>query len=167
MKQASLASVLCMILSINHSIAQNITYSGGANNSQISQEQLRLEAEADHIETIDNGHEFSIYPQRSNLTPKQFQTYSLDMNPISIELEQPICIVGADQFSQSWIAKHVENLENSQTICFVTNVTTDREVQLLRNISQKTMFLPADIGWVEMLGIKHYPALITNEVVFQ
>jgi integrating conjugative element protein (TIGR03765 family) len=89
-------------------------------------------------------------------------------NIITQGMISPICIIGADNMSMTWLLKNKTALANANATCLVVNVKTYAQYQTVLRIAPKIRFQPARGDNVaKAVGLNHYPALISAQYIEQ
>ncbi|PIQ43238.1 MAG: hypothetical protein COV52_01855 [Gammaproteobacteria bacterium CG11_big_fil_rev_8_21_14_0_20_46_22] len=105
-----------------------------------------------------------VYPVRSEaLTPGKVVS-----RPIQATLPNPIFIVGDDAASKAWLQKYRSRLVQLHATGFVVNVSSRDAMQALTKAFSHLSLLaiPAD-SIAKNLRLKHYPALISDQLIEQ
>lgn len=107
------------------------------------------------------------YPHQSKIMRSEvFSSYPLNVTGITLEV--PLCIIGDDSLSRNWLERHHKLLEEAQAFCLITQVESEAHYQKLQNQYPKIKMAVAEVDWmVHILGVTHYPALISSEWVQQ
>ncbi|WP_422452163.1 PFL_4695 family integrating conjugative element protein [Endozoicomonas sp. ALC066] len=79
----------------------------------------------------------------------------------------PFVIVGADQASVDWLAANKGQLAKVGAIGLVVNVETESQLEALEGVSGIQMSPVNGSDFVRIWGIRNYPALITQEGIYQ
>lgn len=106
----------------------------------------------------------NVFPVRSSrLTPGKVIT-----KHIQATLSQPIFIVGDDAMSKAWLRQYQQHLAKLRAKGYVVNVPSKEAMQALTaSFSHLSlMAIPGD-SIAKNLGLKHYPALISNNLIEQ
>ncbi len=83
-------------------------------------------------------------------------------------LPNPLCVVGADQYSRAWLAANRQALTKAHAFCWIVQANSMSEVQALRAIGRGVQMLPSSGNdLITYYGIDHYPVLITQRAVLQ
>tara|TARA_Y100000588_G_scaffold365624_1_gene430453 strand:- start:179 stop:607 length:429 start_codon:yes stop_codon:yes gene_type:complete len=76
-------------------------------------------------------------------------------------------VIGADHISKQWLAQHQKQLQDMQAIGFITNVEEFETIIQLQEQSQLPL-LPVNVDpLMQLIGVKHYPIVITEGEVWQ
>ncbi|MCW5588119.1 MAG: integrating conjugative element protein [Legionellales bacterium] len=105
-----------------------------------------------------------VFPVRSPaLTPGKVMS-----KPIHVTLPQPIFIVGDDAMSKAWLRQYQQRLAKLRAKGYVVNVSSKEAMQALTAAFShlSLMAIPGD-SIAKNLGLKHYPALISNNLIEQ
>ncbi len=105
-----------------------------------------------------------IFPVRSPaLTPGKVMP-----KPIQVTLPHPLFIVGDDAMSKAWLREYQQRLAKLRAKGYVVNVSSKEAMQTLTFVFNhlSLMAIPGD-SLAKNLGLKHYPALISNNLIEQ
>ncbi len=84
------------------------------------------------------------------------------------ELTAPVCVIGADDKSLSWLVKYYDQLVRLNVKCLLVQV---KDAQQLARVAQFARDIPVmpDVGGISksLLKIRHYPVLISNNWIEQ
>jgi integrating conjugative element protein (TIGR03765 family) len=76
---------------------------------------------------------------------------------------QPLFLVGDDPLSRDWLSTRGEILRELNAVGLVVNVETVESLQALRQLAPGLEIAPTSGDQLaEMIGLKHYPVLITS-----
>lgn len=99
-----------------------------------------------------------------SMVPGHVQTRSIN-RPF---LNQPIFIVGADEFSLTWLKEHYQQLKKHKATGIAVNVKTQKELKQLVQASGGLAINPVAGDKISrQLSLKHYPALISASRIEQ
>ena len=102
------------------------------------------------------------------LTPKAFESYPNPAAKNGGEMSAPICVIGHDPLSISWLNEKKNALVEAGAMCFVVNVETEAALAQLQSIAPKLRLAHLSANWLgTLLKIEHYPALITAQWIAQ
>jgi integrating conjugative element protein (TIGR03765 family) len=80
----------------------------------------------------------------------------------------PVCIVGDDELSLTWLERNREHLGQSGAHCFVVSARSAQSAAPLIELLQGIPSYPANGDAIaDYFGIKHYPVLITDRYASQ
>ena len=110
------------------------------------------------------------YPVKSmDIFPVKTASLSLGLTvpkkpPIPIYI--PICIIGDDATSKRYLQSSKEKLQKIGAMCYVVNVGSQKSFNDLQKIAPEIELIPANGNdFIKLLGLKHYPVLITNDII--
>ena len=102
------------------------------------------------------------------LTPKAFESYPNPAANNGGEMSAPICVIGHDPLSISWLNEKKDALVDANAMCFVVNIETEAAFNQLQSIAPKLRLAPLSANWLgTLLKVEHYPALITAQWIAQ
>ena len=102
------------------------------------------------------------------LSPKAFESYPNPAANNGGEMSAPICVIGHDPLSISWLNEKKDALVDANAMCFVVNVETEAAFNQLQSIAPKLRLAPLSANWLgTLLKVEHYPALITAQWIAQ
>ncbi|KFF48754.1 hypothetical protein GY26_12115 [Gammaproteobacteria bacterium MFB021] len=80
----------------------------------------------------------------------------------------PVFLVGDDDLSRQWLAQRGDILREMNAVGLVVQVADEPSLQALRNAAQGLEIRPVSgDGLAERLGLRHYPALISQRGIDQ
>lgn len=84
------------------------------------------------------------------------------------ELTAPVCVIGSDDKSLSWLVKYYDQLVRLHVKCLLVQV---KDAQQLARVAQFARDIPVmpDVGGISksLFKIRHYPVLISNNWIEQ
>jgi len=84
------------------------------------------------------------------------------------ELHSPVCVVGADTLSSSWIGRHRDTLQRLRAICLITNVSDQEEANRVRAMLSPVPAFAAPVhALLGRVQVDRYPVLISRYRVEQ
>ncbi|MBD3612375.1 MAG: integrating conjugative element protein [Hydrogenovibrio crunogenus] len=105
-------------------------------------------------------------PIKSRLSPGKFNRFRSE--PAS-RVTQPICLVGYDDLSLSWLEKNRDALSRYKTVCFVMQAKNLTQIKRIKQIAGgKILFQPVSGQQIASdFKVPAYPALIYDGWVIQ
>ncbi len=84
------------------------------------------------------------------------------------QLESPICIIGADDRSLSWLVKYYDQLTRLKAKCLLVQVSDQQQLARVAQYAGDIPVMP-DVGGISksLFKILHYPVLISNNWIEQ
>lgn len=108
--------------------------------------------------------QFPFYSE--GLTPAKFQPYII--NDPQVEMgDIPICIIGTDAISIKWLELRKNDLYENMVACIVVEAKSESNINYLQDIAPLVSFVALEASWLQLVHIKHYPAIIYRNQVFQ
>jgi len=105
-------------------------------------------------------------PISSDLSPGKFQRFQ---SKPAARVTQPICLVGYDDLSLSWLEKNRDALSRYKAICFVMQAKNLIQIKRIKEIAgDKILFQPVSGKQIASdFNVPAYPALIFDGWVIQ
>ena len=102
--------------------------------------------------------EADMLPVKSlRLSPGQVTARALDAPGL-----QPLFLIGDDELSREWLRSRIDVLRELRAVGLVVNADKHEALQQLRELASDLELAPASADQLaEMLGLDHYPVLIT------
>lgn len=84
------------------------------------------------------------------------------------QLSSPVCVIGADDQSLSWLVTYYEQLINLNARCLLVQVNDQDQLARVAKYAKDIPVMP-DVGGisVQLFNLKHYPVLVSNEWIEQ
>lgn len=119
-------------------------------------------------EAVESEQEITFPHKSSLMTLGKVEGYTVAKNVESIEIEQPICVIGFDQDSLDWLRQYQDVLKSTKAICFVAEIENEVQFSYLQQMFEGVNFAITNVDWIStFMGIQHYPVLITQDQVMQ
>ncbi len=84
------------------------------------------------------------------------------------QLAQPLCILGNDTRSLTWLARNANRLRELGATCFLTVVESADDLRRAGRAAQGVAIVPASADQLaQRYGLTHYPVLIGREWIEQ
>ena len=84
------------------------------------------------------------------------------------QLASPVCVIGSDQKSLTWITKYREVLLQNNVLCWLVSAQNLAQVQQVVTALAGVSMSPADGDAIaDFFSIAHYPVLITQRFIEQ
>lgn len=142
MKKTILIAGLLMISSCYAWKIMNIEQYIQDTQAHLSEESLKLE------ETFD-----ARLPVSSQARPGKVQRRSLEL----VNFTWPVFIIGDDPLSHRWLKEHAQELEATQALGFVANITESKHLDRLQQLT-KAPLIPANVDdLMAIFSEAHYP----------
>ncbi|BBP46318.1 hypothetical protein THMIRHAS_16910 [Thiosulfatimonas sediminis] len=111
----------------------------------------------------------SMLPFNTSATPGVFSDYQVDFGEsVPIDKSHSRCVIGYDKVSFSWLEQRKDALLQYRAVCYLANVQSLAEIDALRNAAYPVQVEPVNAqALVSIYRIKHYPALINSNWVYQ
>jgi integrating conjugative element protein (TIGR03765 family) len=112
-----------------------------------------------------------IAPKTVKATPKRFPILTPQLgiaraNPTKLNLRfplgRPLCIVGYDAISITWLQKVGKRLAEGGAVCYVVNVLSETQFNSLKTIVPNLPMAAVPGKTFAEIGLRGYPALITQ-----
>ena len=82
---------------------------------------------------------------------------------ISTVLPNPVCVIGSDRISRSWLQRNRGRLAELGARCVLVEVASQRELEIIRNLARPVPVLAVPFDDVaRAIGLRHVPALLTG-----
>jgi integrating conjugative element protein (TIGR03765 family) len=103
--------------------------------------------------------EADMLPVKSaRLSPGKVEARSLNAPGL-----QPLFLIGDDDLSREWLKTRIEVLRELNAVGLVVNVERHESLQGLRQLADSLELAPTSADQLaEMLGLDHYPVLVTS-----
>ncbi len=106
-------------------------------------------------------------PFVSGATPGVFDRFEFDAEEKNLAGHN-LCVVGADKLSLYWLDNRKELLLKYRVVCYLANVSTLSEIDTVRQAAHPVpIVLTSADALVSLFNIRHYPAIIHSNWVFQ
>ncbi len=84
------------------------------------------------------------------------------------QLTRPVFLIGADSQSVDWLARYRDRLQALGAIGMLVQVNTAEELAAVENAAGDVVIVPASGSMLaHVLGLRHYPVLISREGIEQ
>lgn len=168
--------LFCFVVFSESSMAElkSLGVHGNVESSEVYKNLLKQKTETDFtqksnrelqltIERLSNPKSFieSVLPVRSSVA-------KASLAPLSRESkirDGNLCVVGADQKSIKWIAKHKDKIKASFQVCFITNISNISEYNRASEALGVPLF-PIDFDDKKIvISVSQYPFVIQNGIM--
>lgn len=106
-------------------------------------------------------------PFTTRATPAVFDRFEFDAKKKNLAGHN-LCVVGADELSLYWLENRKALLVEYGVVCYLANVVTLAEVDQVRQAAYPVQVVLASAdALVSIFNIRHYPAIIHSNWVFQ
>jgi integrating conjugative element protein (TIGR03765 family) len=107
----------------------------------------------------------SILPVRTpTMSPGKVDAYTVNLTQMS----RPFFIIGSDSFSQKWLAKHAQKLVQLGAVGMLVQAETEADLRRIADLGPDLRIAPVNgTDVAKNLHLKHYPVLISSQVVEQ
>jgi integrating conjugative element protein (TIGR03765 family) len=86
----------------------------------------------------------------------------------ALSLAQPVFLIGADELSKAWLARHRARLETLGAIGLLVEVETQADLEVIAALAGVLPIVPVPATDIAaMLGLEHYPVCITATRLWQ
>lgn len=100
------------------------------------------------------------------ITSSKFHPF--EINDPNFEMgEIPVCIIGTDTLSKQWLEIRKNEMFDNKITCLVVEAQNENDINQLQKIAPKIFFNAMDGSWLQHIHVKHYPAIIFDNRVFQ
>lgn len=107
----------------------------------------------------------SSLPITSTIKQGTFKRFRSDL---AKSVSQPICLVGADKQSLTWLVENRQELSRYQAVCFVMDADKIQDLQQIKQAATGLIFQPVSgVEIAKQFKVPAYPALIFNGWVIQ
>ncbi|PLA73953.1 hypothetical protein CYQ88_08290 [Hydrogenovibrio sp. SC-1] len=104
-------------------------------------------------------------PIKSRLSPGKFERFRSEP---AVRVTRPICLVGYDDLSLSWLENNRDALSRYNAVCFVMQVQNLAQMKRIKRIAGKILFQPVSGEQIALdFKVPAYPALIYDGWVIQ
>ncbi|ANO35377.1 hypothetical protein A6E01_19375 (plasmid) [Vibrio breoganii] len=77
-------------------------------------------------------------------------------------------VIGVDAYSLDWLTVNIEEVKRLGTLIYVSQIDRHEDMLALRQLFPGFDFVPVDVyDLMKMLGVDHYPVLVTKAGAFQ
>jgi integrating conjugative element protein (TIGR03765 family) len=83
------------------------------------------------------------------------------------DIYQSIGLVGCDKISQKWLVMHADQFKKYSPMFYVVNCPSDKAFKELQASTKYSMMAVNGAEFANVFKLKHYPVLITKEMVTQ
>lgn len=114
---------------------------------------------------VDGLHDTSIFPLP--VVSRHLSPGHVDKKVISLAMPQSLFVIGDDDYSRDWLRKNIDKLKQLNALGFVTNIKEASHLKELEVLAgQSLQALDVDeLG--QLLGITHYPFVLSEGVLWQ
>lgn len=106
-------------------------------------------------------------PFTTRATPAVFDRFEFDARERNLAGHN-LCVVGSDKLSLYWLENRKDLLLNYRVVCYLANVSTLSEIDTVRQAAHPVpIVLTSADALVSIFNLRHYPAIIHSNWVFQ
>ena len=111
----------------------------------------------------------SIFPVITAMKPTRLPSRKIEIESSkAIIVQQPIAVIGADEYSLAWFKMNVEQIKLLNARVVVTQVKNIQDFQAIRNYAPELDFVPTDARlFLSQLKISIYPIIVTPQGAYQ